>query len=106
MLRPLFALAAVSLAVSPATAATYSAKTSAPAPAERIAVRDMLWTCASGACTGSTANSRPVVICESLAKKAGRIDSFLVDGRELPAAELERCNASAREAGSALANAR
>jgi hypothetical protein len=104
MLRPLFALAAVSLAVSPAAAATYSAKTAAPA--ERIAVRDMLWTCASGACTGSTANSRPVVLCESLAKKAGRIDSFLVDGRELPAAELARCNASARETDSALANAR
>ena len=106
MLRPLFALAAVSLAASPAVAATYSAKTAAPAPAERIAVRDILWSCTSDSCTGSTANSRPVVLCESLAKKAGRIDSFLVDGRELPAAELDRCNASARETNSALANAR
>ncbi|HET8534945.1 MAG TPA: hypothetical protein VFL74_05285 [Sphingomicrobium sp.] len=106
MFRPLFALSALAVAASPAAAATYSAKTSAPAPAERIASRDILWTCASGACTGSTANSRPVVLCEGLAKKAGRIDSFLVDGREIPADELRRCNASARETGSALANAR
>ena len=106
MLRPLFALAAIALAASPAAAATYSAKTSAPAPADRIAARDILWTCASGACTGSTLNSRPVVLCEGLAKKACKIDSFLVDGREISAAELERCNASARETSSALANAR
>lgn len=106
MFRPLFALAALAVAAPPAAAATYSAKTTAPAPAERIAARDILWTCASGACMGSTVNSRPVVLCEALAKKAGRIDSFRVDGKEISADELQRCNASARETGSALANAR
>jgi hypothetical protein len=106
MFRPLFALAAFALAASPAAAATYSARTSAPAPAERIAVQDILWTCDSGSCTGSTANSRPVVLCEALAKKAGRIESFLVDGREMSATDLQRCNASARETSPALANAR
>lgn len=106
MLRPLLALVAVGLAASPAVAATYSAKPFAPAPAERIAARDILWTCASGACTGSTVNSRAIVLCEGLAKKAGRLDSFAVDGREIAAADLQRCNASARETSSALANAR
>ena len=106
MVRPLFALAAFGLAASPAAAATYSARTAAPAPAERIAARDILWTCGSGACTGSTANSRAVVLCEGLAKKAGRLDSFTVDGREIPAGDLQRCNASARETSSAIANAR
>ena len=106
MFRPVLPLAALAIAGSPAAAATYSAKTSAPVPAERIAVRDILWTCGSGICTGSTENSRPVILCEALAKKAGAIDSFLVDGREISAAELQRCNASARETGSALANAR
>jgi hypothetical protein len=105
MFRPLFAVTAFALATSPAAAATYSAKTSAAAPA-RIAARDILWTCGSGSCTGSTLNSRPVVLCEDLAKKAGKIDSFLVDGREMSAVDLQRCNASARETGSALANAR
>ena len=106
MFRPLFAVTAFSLATCPAAAATYSAKTSAAAPADRIAARDILWTCGSGACTGSTLNSRPVVLCEDLAKKAGKIDSFLVDGREMSAVDLQRCNSSARETGSALANAR
>lgn len=106
MFRPIFALAALVLGASPAVAATYAATTSAPAPAERIAARDILWTCASSTCTGSTENSRPVVLCESLAKKAGRIDSFLVNGREISTAELQRCNASAGDSGSALANAR
>ena len=106
MFRPIFALAAFALAAAPAAAATYSAKTSAPAPAERLAARDILWTCVSGACTGSTPNSRPVVLCQSLAKVAGRIDSFLVDGREISAADLQSCNASARETSSAVANAR
>ena len=106
MYRPLFALAAFALAASPAAAATYSAKTAAHPPSDRIAARDILWTCASGACTGATVNSRPVVLCQGLAKEAGRIESFLVDGREISAADLQRCNASARATSSALANAR
>ena len=106
MYRPLFALAAFALAASPAAAATYSAKTAAHAPSDRIAARDILWTCASGACTGATVNSRPVVLCQGLAKEAGRIESFLVDGREISAADLQRCNASAHQANAALANAR
>jgi hypothetical protein len=106
MRTSLFAFAALSLAASPVAAATYSAKTSSPAPAQRIAARDILWTCSSGACTGSTPNSRPVVLCQGLAKEAGRIESFAVDGREISAAELQRCNASVRETSSAVANAR
>lgn len=103
---PFFAIAAFSLAASPAAAATYFAKPSLPASAQRIAARDILWTCASDGCTGSTPNSRPLVLCQGLAKEAGRIDSFAVDGREISAAELQRCNAAARETRSAVANAR
>jgi hypothetical protein len=36
------------------------------------------------------------VLCQSLAKRAGHIDSFIVDGRGFTAAELDRCNASAK----------
>ena len=106
MIRPLIALAASALVAVPATAATYTAKTSTQAPA-KIAARDILWTCGSGACTGSTQNSRPVVLCQGLAKQAGRIESFAVDGREMAAADLDRCNASARgDKNQTLANAR
>jgi hypothetical protein len=37
-----------------------------------------------------------VVLCQSLAKQAGRVDSFIVDGRAFAVNELERCNASAK----------
>ena len=51
---------------------------------------------AAAACQGATDESRPLVLCQSLAKRAGRLDSFVADGRALSAAELERCNASAK----------
>ncbi len=99
MLRPLLSIATLAFAAAPAIAATYSAKPAAPASAERIATRDILWTCASGTCTGSTLNSRPLILCQALAKKAGPIDSFTVDGRAIAADELARCNASANAKG-------
>ena len=106
MLRQIAALVALSLASAPAAAAYYSARPEAPAPA-RIAARDLLWTCGPDACTGSTANSRPVVLCEGLAKQAGRLLSFAVDGRQIAPADLDRCNASAKPApATAVATAR
>jgi hypothetical protein len=106
MLRPLLALAGLAFAAVPAAAATYSAKPAAPLSA-RIAANDILWNCGSDSCVGSTENSRPVVLCQGLAKQAGRIDSFTVNGRELAADELARCNASARQTTErTLANAR
>jgi hypothetical protein len=102
MLRLMLGLSAAALAASPAIAATYSAKLAVPTT-ERFIARDIVWACGAAACQGSTAESRPVVLCQSLAKRAGRVDSFLVDGRAFEAAELERCNASAKVANSALA---
>jgi hypothetical protein len=107
MLRSVVTIAAVALASTPAAAATYSARPAASPDQQRIAVRDMLWTCGSGECVGSTQNSRPVVLCQRLAKEAGRIDSFRVDGRDLSSSDLQRCNAMANDRGeTAVANAR
>ena len=47
------------------------------------------------AASGSTDTSRPLVICQDLAKRAGRLESFVADGRALGAAELDKCNARA-----------
>ena len=107
MLRSILALSATALVAAPAAAATYSAKPATPANGAKIVARDIVWKCGPDACVGSTANSRPLVLCQSLAKKAGRLESFTVDGRSLDTAELERCNASARTSTDpALANAR
>ena len=95
MLRPLFALSAIALAAAPAAAASYSAKLDAPTT-ERFVTRDITWVCGPAACQGSTQESRPLVLCQSLAKRAGKLDAFLVDGRALNAAELASCNALAK----------
>ncbi|MFP5328962.1 MAG: CC_3452 family protein [Alphaproteobacteria bacterium] len=106
MLRTVQALGLFVLAAAPAMAANYSAKPVSPASETRIATRDVLWSCGPQACTGSTQNSRPLVLCQALAKKTGRIESFTVNGRPIAAAELERCNAAAPAEEKALANAR
>ena len=100
MLRPFLALAAIAISAAPAAAASYSATLATPSNGQFIA-RDISWNCAGAVCQGATETSRPAVLCQSLAKRAGRIDSFLVDGRALAAAELERCNASAKPAPTA-----
>lgn len=83
------------VSAAPAAASTYSATMSQPTGAQFIA-RDISWTCRASRCQGATDESRPLVLCESLAKRAGRVESFLVDDRPLPAPDLERCNASAK----------
>lgn len=88
-------LVGLAFVAAPAAAANYSATLSAPATGRFIA-RDITWNCGAAACLGATEESRPVVLCQSLAKQAGRVESFVVDGRPLPPSELERCNASAK----------
>jgi hypothetical protein len=96
MLRAVFALSAAVLAASPALAATYSAKPASPASG-RIIARDISWACGPAACQGSSEESRPAVLCQSLAKRAGKLDSFIVDGRAFTPAELDKCNTVAKQ---------
>jgi hypothetical protein len=83
------------LAAGPAAAATYTAKLVGPAEG-RIVAREINWACAGDSCQGATQESRPEVLCQALAKRAGRIDSFLVDGQPFTASELGKCNAAAK----------
>ena len=98
MPRPALFIAAL-LAAAPAAAGSYSATTAAPADG-RIVARDIAWSCAGTACRGKTAESRPMVICQGLAKRAGRLAAFTVDGRAFAPAELDKCNAFAPRAES------
>lgn len=106
MLRTIQAIGLLVFAAAPAAAATYVAKPASPASEQRIATRDLVWACGPSSCVGSTPNSRPLVLCQGLAKKTGRIASFSVDGRALAEAELQRCNAVAPGGDKALATAR
>jgi hypothetical protein len=106
MLRSALVLGALAFATTPAAAASYSAKLIQPTT-NRIIARDIVWNCGAAACQGATDDGRPLVLCQSLAKKAGRVDSFTVDGRAFATNELGRCNASAKtQADEALAAAK
>jgi hypothetical protein len=96
MLRPLLALSAIALTAAPAAAASYTAKPIIPT-SERFIARDIVWACGPAACQGATDESRPAVLCESLAKRAGKLESFVVDGRAFDPVALERCNSAAKD---------
>jgi len=101
-------LAAASLIASPALATTYSAKPATAQNSTRIIASNISWACGLDACRASTEESRPAILCQGLAKRAGRLTSFVANGRAFGSAELAKCNASAKggaASGGAVANA-
>jgi len=91
------AIAALAGTAAPAFAANqYRAELAAPASAQHLVVRDVVWSCEGAACAAQQTTSRPATDCSALAGHAGKLRSFSVGGRELPAEELEKCNARAR----------
>lgn len=105
MFRPLVLLATLALA-APAAAATYVGKPAQPVTEARFVARDIVWTQAGTTYRGSTNDSRPLVLCQSLAKRAGRLESFTVNGSAFAEADLAKCNAVAPQpAAPALAEA-
>ena len=94
-------IAAASFLAAPAFAATYSAKPVAAPATAKIIGKDISWSCAGGNCRGSTEASRPLILCQDLAKRAGRLDSFTADGKPLSAEQLAKCNTAAKDGGTA-----
>ena len=95
MFRSILLLSTLAMTAVPASAANYSAKLATPANG-RVIAREINWACNADGCQGVTAESRPAVLCQALAKQQGRVDSFIVDGRAFSDAELAKCNASAK----------
>jgi hypothetical protein len=104
MLGPILLVSAFAAVAAPAAASNYSATLATPTHG-RVIAREINWTCAGDTCQGATQESRPPVLCQALAKRAGKLESFLVDGRAFSAAELDQCNGSARSAGAKSAAA-
>ena len=94
MSRTLVFLSAFALA-APASAATYAGKPAAPASEAKFVARDIIWTLAGGSYQGRTEESRPQILCQSLAKRAGRLETFTVNGKAFAEADLAKCNAVA-----------
>jgi hypothetical protein len=102
-----FALLAALAIAAPASAATYSGKPVTVGTEAKFVGRDIVWTLAGGSYQGHTDESRPLVVCQSLAKRAGQLASFTVNGQALAEADLAKCNAVAPQAPApALAEAK
>ena len=94
MIRSLVLLTVLPVA-APASAATYAGKPVTPVAEAKFVGRDIVWTKSGERYQGSTNESRPLVLCQSLAKRAGRLESFTVDGRAFAEPDLAKCNAVA-----------
>jgi hypothetical protein len=100
------AFLAIVVVAAPAAAATYVGTPATPAAEAKFVSRDIIWKQVGANYQGSTNESRPLVLCQSLAKRAGQLESFTVNGRAFADADLAKCNAVAPQAAEpALAEA-
>jgi hypothetical protein len=95
MLRSILTASALLAVAAPAAASSYSATLATPGNG-RIIGRDIVWNCTGASCLGATDESRPAVICQSLARQAGKVGTFVTDGRAFTPAELDKCNSAAK----------
>jgi hypothetical protein len=61
-----------------------------------MVAHDIAWRCAGAGCIAGRSDSRPLTDCMALARQAGALKSFAVEGTALPPDQLEKCNAAAR----------
>ena len=82
----------------------YEVTLAAPAAKERIVAHGLLWRCADTRCMAAAGNSRPLIVCQALAREAGPVTSFRSGGDALAAEQLARCNGQAADARMARAD--
>lgn len=71
---------------------TFSAALSAPAAARQAIVAGALWKCAGDHCAAPADGSRPLLVCQRVAKAFGPVASFTGPTGALSSADLARCN--------------
>ena len=92
------AFAAFATAAAGATPAlaqgAFFATLAQPAPAGRVVARETLWTCAGAECRAPRAGtSSDMTECRGMARKLGRVASFIAGETAFDPAQIERCNA-------------
>ncbi|MBW8753239.1 MAG: hypothetical protein JF595_03665 [Sphingomonadales bacterium] len=90
------ALAVAMAAIATAQAAPRGGNTAAlatplAAPKQEI-VSGVLWKCAGEHCAASSDGSRPLLVCQRVAKTFGPVARFTTPTGELSSEELSRCN--------------
>ena len=86
----------VATSTSPANAAGggyYSATLSTPADEASAVAGGVAWTCEGSTCVANKSSARPLRICRGLNRKFGEVATFKVEGEEIAADELAKCNA-------------
>lgn len=63
--------------------------------AKQEIISGVLWKCAGESCTAPAEGSRPMMVCERVAKKFGPLARFASPAGELSAEDLSRCNGGA-----------
>ncbi len=70
----------------------YRAELATTAPDDLIIARGTAWTCSDTVCAApKKSNLRPIHVCRHLAKKAGEITRFTVDGVDFTAEQIADC---------------
>jgi len=73
--------------------AYYRAELVNPAGEDRAVAGGVAWFCKGNICVAERGKSRPVRMCQSLARELGPVAEFKVDGEALEAEQLSTCNA-------------
>lgn len=88
-----FGMATSTAPANAAGAAYYNATLAAPAGDKTAVAGGVAWTCEGTTCVANKASARPLRICRGLNRKFGEIAAFKVEGAEISADELAKCNA-------------
>lgn len=89
---PFFAAALAPVTAGAAGGSYYRAELASPAPKAKFVARDVVWSCDGASCGAGRGTSRPLIMCASLAREAGEVKSFTVNGTPIAPEELTRCN--------------
>jgi len=83
------------VAPSPAQAngaAFYTAELANPAAERTNIIGGVAWQCQDTTCVAAKGKSRPVVMCQRVARELGEVTGFTAKNEALPAEDLARCN--------------
>jgi len=83
---------ATSTPVEAAGPAYYTATLAAPAGENRAVAGGVAWTCEGNVCVANKASARPLRVCRGLNRKFGDVAAFKVEGEEIAADDLAKCN--------------
>lgn len=85
----------VATSAAPAHAAGapyYTATLSAPTTETKAVADGVAWACKDATCVANKTTARPLRVCRGLNRKFGEIATFKVNGAEVTAEELAKCN--------------